>query len=108
MRKRLQNLSVSAILLVLVASSSTIVTAGVSQDEDTGFQTPQRAAIYAYGYHGRAYRLDPGPHLFVDWRYVNPGRTSYTHQGKRIQRDRPKAYSSDINSDIEVIPVDIP
>lgn len=108
MRKRLQNLSVSAILLVLVASSSTIVTAGVSQDKDTGFQTPQRAAIYAYGYHGRAYRLDPGPHLFVDWRYVNPGRTSYTHQGKRIQRDRPKAYSSDINSDIEVIPVDIP
>ena len=96
---------VRAVLLVLVMSS---LTAGAGQDKDAGFKTPERAAIYAYGYHGRAYHLDPGPHLFVDWRYVNPGHTSYRYQGKRIQRDRPKAYSSDINSDIEVIPVDIP
>ncbi len=56
----------SAILLVLVASFSAVVTAGGGQDKDAGFKAPERAAIYSYGYHGRAYRLDPGSHLLVD------------------------------------------
>ncbi len=95
-------------MLVLVAFSPTVVTVGAGQGKDSGFKTPERAAIYAYGYHGRVYHLDPGPHLFVDWRYVNPGHTRYTYQGKRIERDRPEAYSSDINPEIDVTPVDIP
>ncbi len=30
-----------------------------------------------YGYDLEPYPLDPGPHLFIDWRYMLPGRTSY-------------------------------
>ena len=66
------------------------------------------AALYAYGYHQRPYPLEPGPHLFVDWRYVNPGHVSYTYRGKRIQRDRPEEYGPEINSQVEVHPRDVP
>ncbi len=44
--------------------------------------TPQKDAlgptVFQYGYDKEPYPLDPGPHLFLDWRYVLPGRTSYT------------------------------
>ena len=66
------------------------------------------AALYAYGYHQRPYPLEPGPHLFVDWRYVNPGHVSYTYRGERIQRDRPEEYGPEINSQVEVHPRDVP
>jgi hypothetical protein len=33
--------------------------------------------VFAYGYDKEPYPLDPGPHLFLDWRYVLPGRTRY-------------------------------
>ena len=29
--------------------------------------------IFAYGYQDGPYKLPPGPHLFIDWRYVYPG-----------------------------------
>lgn len=29
---------------------------------------------FAYGYGESPYALDPGPHLFIDWRYIDPGR----------------------------------
>lgn len=35
---------------------------------------PREAAVYAYGYHLEPYPLPPGPHLFIDWRYVQCGR----------------------------------
>ena len=41
------------------------------------------AAIFAYGYQEGTYKLEPGPHLFIDWRYVNPGRVRWqTPDGK--------------------------
>ena len=30
-----------------------------------------------YGYEKEPYPLDSGPHLFIDWRYILPGRTDY-------------------------------
>jgi hypothetical protein len=41
--------------------------------------------VFTYGYDKEPYPLDPGPHLFLDWRYVLPGRTAYsTPQGENI------------------------
>lgn len=41
--------------------------------------------LYAYGYDQEPYPLGTGPHLFLDWRYVLPGRTTYrTPQGESI------------------------
>lgn len=34
--------------------------------------------LAAYGYFDEPYKLDPGPHLFIDWRYVYPGQVQYT------------------------------
>ena len=62
------------------------------------------AALYAYGYHQRPYPLEPGPHLFVDWRYLNPGHVTYRYRGERIQRDRPEEYGPEINSRSKSIP----
>ena len=90
-----------------VISFATIATVA-GQDSNQAFTLPERAAIYAYGYHGRAYKLDAGPHLFVDWRYVYPGRSRYTYQGRGIPRDRPAEYTSEINDVIRSDPKDAP
>lgn len=34
-------------------------------------------AFEAYGYEAETYRLPEGPHLFIDWRYVEPGRVAW-------------------------------
>src|SRR5689334_6148805 len=40
-----------------------------------------------YGYDKEPYPLDPGPHLFVDYRYIMPGRTNYYFpDGKEASR----------------------
>ena len=40
-------------------------------------------ASFAYGYGKGAYKLESGPHLFIDWRYVDPGRVKWqTADGK--------------------------
>ena len=105
---RIKNLPIACMVLGLATAVSAIGERGSNRDGNVGFETPERAAIYAYDYHGRSYRLDPGPHLFVDWRYVNPGRITYAYKGKRIQRDRPSDYSSEINSAVAGRPVDVP
>ena len=44
---------------------------------------PRPAAVFAYGYHQDPYKLEPGPQLFIDWRYVEPGRVKWrTPEGK--------------------------
>jgi hypothetical protein len=46
-------------------------------------QPLRTARVFAYGYDQEPYRLDPGTHLFVDWRYVQAGRVSWkTADGK--------------------------
>lgn len=37
-----------------------------------------------YGFDQEPYVLDSGPHLFVDWRYVMPGRVGWEYQGKSV------------------------
>jgi len=40
-------------------------------------------AIFAYPYPEGAYKLEAGPHFFLDWRYVDPGRVRWrTPDGK--------------------------
>src|SRR5437764_4212270 len=47
-----------------------------------------------YGYDKEPYHLDPGPHLFVDYRYILPGRTGYIFpNGKEAPR-----YGGDVNT----------
>ena len=75
---------------------------------DSAFSIPPRAAVYAYQYHEGAYSLAPGAHLFVDWRYVYPGHTGYSFEGRGIQRDRPPDYTSEINDRIAVDPKSTP
>ena len=44
---------------------------------------PRLPASFAYGYGKGAYKLEPGPHLFIDWRYIDPGRVKWqTADGK--------------------------
>ncbi|WP_428939924.1 hypothetical protein [Fontivita pretiosa] len=47
------------------------------QPQPTDTTHPQLPTVFAYGYDVEPYPLDPGPHLFLDWRYVLPGRTRY-------------------------------
>src|SRR6187551_2103025 len=47
--------------------------------------TSATARFFAYGYDKEPYRLDPGPHLFIDWRYVQCGRMNWhTADGKDV------------------------
>ena len=96
--------------LVSVAAALLVGTAGYTcaAGSESSLKPSPDAALYAYGYHQRPYPLEPGPHLFVDWRYVNPGHVSYTYRGERIQRDRPEEYGPEINSRIDVHPRDVP
>jgi hypothetical protein len=42
------------------------------------------SSVLAYGYDHDAYHLDPGPHLFLDWRYIAPGRVAWlTPDGRK-------------------------
>lgn len=46
---------------------------------------PRGATTFAYGYNRDPYPLEPGPHLFIDWRYVFPGWISYSSEGQGTQ-----------------------
>src|SRR5438045_6703923 len=52
-------------------------------------QTRPALPVYlAYGYDAKVYALDPGPHLFIDWRYLQAGRTRYHFpDGKEAPRE---------------------
>jgi len=39
--------------------------------------------IFAYGYQEGSYKLEPGPHLFIDWRYVQPGRVRWERPNQK-------------------------
>lgn len=43
---------------------------------------PRPGNIFAYGYQEGPYKLPPGPHLFIDWRYVYPGLVGWKSEGK--------------------------
>ncbi|MGB9619900.1 MAG: hypothetical protein ACPL7K_05775, partial [Armatimonadota bacterium] len=45
---------------------------------DSMAKESRTGAIFCYGYHEAPYKLEPGPHLFIDWRYVDPGRVRWT------------------------------
>jgi len=51
----------------------------MSEKEDRGLRGP---AAFAYGYNRDPYPLEPGPHLFIDWRYVMAGWTNYAVEGR--------------------------
>jgi len=42
---------------------------------------PRPGNIFAYGYQEGPYKLEPGPQLFIDWRYVQPGRIRWERPG---------------------------
>ncbi|HWB53926.1 MAG TPA: hypothetical protein VG722_07025, partial [Tepidisphaeraceae bacterium] len=46
--------------------------------------SPWQPATTAYGFDREPYILDPGPHLFIDWRYVMPGRVKWLYHGKSV------------------------
>ena len=62
------------------AASAAIEAAASEADDMTTNRKapePRGGAIFAYGYHEAPYKLDSGPHPFVDWRYVNAGRVRW-------------------------------
>ncbi|HEV2294767.1 MAG TPA: hypothetical protein VGR35_13010 [Tepidisphaeraceae bacterium] len=53
--------------------------------------------LVAYGYLDEVYRLDPGPHLFIDWRYVYPGQVQYSMpDGTGVGHSSPQLTEEDI------------
>ena len=59
-----------------------------------------------YEYNEEPYQLPPGPHLFVDWRYVFTGRTHYyLPDGKDAPRyDLKKELMSKISNKPDQVP----
>jgi len=39
--------------------------------------------IFAYGYDEGPYKIEAGPHLFIDWRYVQPGRVRWERPNQK-------------------------
>lgn len=66
------------------AATTAGVTAGLTARDADADVPRQNAAppfgptVFAYGYDKEPYPLDRGPHLFIDWRYILPGRTRYS------------------------------
>ena len=50
---------------------------GASSSGSAETAAPSTPRAFAYQYDQHPYPLDPGPHLFVDWRYVQAGRVGY-------------------------------
>lgn len=48
--------------------------------QDSGRACKRLPASFAYGYGESPYVLEPGPHLFIDWRYIEPGRVRWHTQ----------------------------
>lgn len=101
-------------LNVIIASGLAITFAfcptGPARAEDKmSYAPPRDAATHLYGYHIEGYLLDPGPHLFIDWRYVCSGYNPYyRHEGKVVERDRPEGVSESIIPDIKMEPRSAP
>lgn len=64
-----------------IAGSATLLTGEdtvrASSSGPTGTTAPLMPRAFAYQYDQHPYPLDPGPHLFIDWRYVQAGRVGY-------------------------------
>jgi len=72
----------ATLLAAGMAIGQTTRPAGRAWDDPSAVRTSRAPAGNAdnfilYGYDREPYQLDPGPHLFVDYRYFLPGRTSY-------------------------------
>ena len=75
-----------------IAALATVVflaPAAKTRAADAPATAPPLSAIYAYHYHESPYPLEPGPHLCIDWRYVEPGWVSYTHEGQGVPMMEP-------------------
>ncbi len=67
-------------LLQLVGAGAAGVAYGSAEGTETRpttSATPEMARVFAYGYDREPYPLPPGPHLFIDWRYVRCGRVAW-------------------------------
>ncbi|MEO6436938.1 MAG: hypothetical protein ABIP55_14425 [Tepidisphaeraceae bacterium] len=54
--------------------------------------------LVAYGYLDEVYKLDPGPHLFIDWRYVYSGQMQYSMpDGTQVGHSSPGVTKDDID-----------
>jgi hypothetical protein len=71
-REFLQSATVTAAATVLMNGYAKGETMQESSQKDV-----RATALYAYNYHDDPYPLNPGPHLFIDWRYVFAGGISW-------------------------------
>ncbi len=72
--------------LAATGVGGTALLPGAAAANDTAAATkssPRPGNVFAYGYQDGPYKLPPGPHLFIDWRYVYPGIVGWkTPEGK--------------------------
>ena len=55
---------------------------------------PRTSSVFAYGYDAEPYPLPTGPHLFIDWRYVQSGRFAALPFASRCAPPNSKALKS--------------
>ena len=75
--------------IAALATTVFLAPAAKTRAADAPAAAPPLSAIYAYHYHESPYPLEPGPHLCIDWRYVEPGWVSYTHEGQGVPMMEP-------------------
>ncbi len=68
-------------ILQLASAGAAGVVAGAGRGEEPKAESPlpmsPAARYFAYGYNQEPYSLPPGPHLFIDWRYVQCGAVAW-------------------------------
>jgi hypothetical protein len=72
--------------LAMTGAAGTAIPAGAAAGDTSGNQlksSTRPGNIFAYGYQEGAYKLEPGPHLFIDWRYVQPGRVRWERPNQK-------------------------